>query len=118
MQFAQLVKELRSEYGAAVTLAAERIATAVFSSGRSINGILQRHGLTGTPTIMQQQVSTLLAPSTELGHGWLNWLQHNLTNRRPCIRLATSEGGIFGFGVERAIAGRSTSGVHMLEASQ
>lgn len=60
VQFAQLVKELRSEYGAAVTLAAERIATAVFASGRSINGILQRHGLTGTPTIMQQQVSILL----------------------------------------------------------
>ena len=61
VQFAQLVKELRSEYGAAVTLAAERIATAVFSSGRSINGILQRHGLTGTPAIMQQQVTHELA---------------------------------------------------------
>ncbi|KAK9868912.1 hypothetical protein WJX84_002762 [Apatococcus fuscideae] len=60
VQFAQLVKELRSEYGAAVTLAAERIATAVFSSGRSINAILQRHGLTGTPAIMQQQVEPVL----------------------------------------------------------
>ncbi|KAK9868824.1 hypothetical protein WJX84_006782 [Apatococcus fuscideae] len=60
VQFAQLVKELRSEYGAAVTLAAERIATAVFSGGRSINGILQRHGLTGTPAIMQQQVEPVL----------------------------------------------------------
>ncbi|KAK9806759.1 hypothetical protein WJX72_001747 [[Myrmecia] bisecta] len=60
-QFAQLVKELRSEYAAAVTNCAERIATALFvSQGRSIHAILQRYGLTGTPAIMQQQVGPVL----------------------------------------------------------
>ncbi len=57
-QFAQLVKELRSEYAAAVTSCAERIAGALFlRPGYSINTTLQRHGITGTPTVMQQQVS-------------------------------------------------------------
>ena len=56
-QFAQLVKELRSEYAAAVTSCAERIAGALFlRPGYSINTTLQRHGITGTPTVMQQQV--------------------------------------------------------------
>ena len=56
-QFAQLVKELRSEYAAAVTACAERIAGALFQRpGYSINASLHRHGVTGTPTIMQQQV--------------------------------------------------------------
>ena len=57
-QFAQLVKELRSEYAAAVTSCAERIAGALFlRPGYSINTTLQRHGITGTPTVMQQQAS-------------------------------------------------------------
>lgn len=59
-QFAQLVKELRSEYAAAVTACAERIAGALFQRpGYSINASLHRHGVTGTPTIMQQQVRRL-----------------------------------------------------------
>lgn len=56
-QFAQLVKELRSEYAGAVTACAARIAQGVFGpSGRSILRILEQHGITGTPTLMQQQV--------------------------------------------------------------
>ncbi len=56
-QFAQLVKELRSEYAAAVTACAERIAGALFQRpGYSINATLHRHGISGTPSIMQQQV--------------------------------------------------------------
>ena len=58
-QFAQLVKELRSEYAAAVTACAERIAGALFQRpGYSINATLHRHGISGTPSIMQQQVPT------------------------------------------------------------
>ena len=56
-QFAQLVKELRSEYAAAVTACAERIAGALFQRpGYSINATLHCHGISGTPSIMQQQV--------------------------------------------------------------
>lgn len=56
-QFAQLVKELRSEYAGAVTACAARIAQGVFGpSGRSILRILEQHGIAGTPTLMQQQV--------------------------------------------------------------
>ena len=59
-QFAQLVKELRSEYAGAVTACAARIAQGVFGpSGRSILRILEQHGITGTPTLMQQQASLL-----------------------------------------------------------
>ena len=59
-QFAQLVKELRSEYAAAVTACAERIAGALFQRpGYSINATLHRHGISGTPSIMQQQVCLL-----------------------------------------------------------
>ncbi len=60
-QFAQLVKELRSEYAGAVTACAARIAQGVFGpSGRSILRILEQHGITGTPTLMQQQASLLV----------------------------------------------------------
>ncbi|DBB16594.1 TPA: hypothetical protein ACH3X3_014851 [Trebouxia sp. C0006] len=60
-QFAQLVKELRSEYAAAVTACAERIAGALFQRpGYSINATLHRHGISGTPSIMQQQVGPVL----------------------------------------------------------
>ena len=56
-QFAQLVKELRSEYGGAVSAAASRISAALFAApGRSILRILEQHGVTGTPALMQQQV--------------------------------------------------------------
>ena len=56
-QFAQLVKELRSEYAGAVTAAAQRIAVALFAlPGRSLLRIMQQHGVTGTPALMQQQV--------------------------------------------------------------
>ena len=56
-QFAQLVKELRSEYGGAVSAAAARIVGRASSRapGRSILRILQQHGVTGTPALMQQQ---------------------------------------------------------------
>lgn len=54
------MKELRSEYAAAVTACAERIAGALFQRpGYSINATLHRHGISGTPSIMQQQVSLL-----------------------------------------------------------
>lgn len=60
-QLAQLVKELRSEYAAAVTACAERISAALFlRPGYSINTILHQHGIPGTPTIMQQQVGPVL----------------------------------------------------------
>lgn len=66
-QFAQLVKELRSEYAAAVTACAERIAGALFQRpGYSINATLHRHGISGTPSIMQQQV-LLIAHATSCG---------------------------------------------------
>ena len=53
------MKELRSEYAAAVTGCAERIAGALFQRpGYSINATLHRHGITGTPSIMQQQVAS------------------------------------------------------------
>lgn len=56
-QFAQLVKELRSEYAGAVTACALRIASGVFGmAGRSILRALQAHGVSGTPAVMQQQV--------------------------------------------------------------
>lgn len=69
-QFAQLVKELRSEYGGAVTACAARIAAGVFNAppGRSILRILQQHGITGTPTLMQQQVSCCVLPFLALYH--------------------------------------------------
>ena len=64
-QFAQLVKELRSEYAAAVTACAERIAGALFQRpGYSINATLHRHGISGTPSIMQQQVLLIPYAST------------------------------------------------------
>jgi hypothetical protein len=56
-QFAQLVKELRSEYAGAVTACAFRIASSVFGMpGRSILRALDAHGVSGTPAVMQQQV--------------------------------------------------------------
>lgn len=64
-QFAQLVKELRSEYAGAVTAAAARIAGALFAApGRSILRILQQHGVTGTPSLMQQQARAAPAQAT------------------------------------------------------
>lgn len=64
-QFAQLVKELRSEYAGAVTACAQRIAGGVFGmAGRSILRALQIHGVSGTPAIMQQQVG-----NSSFGHG-------------------------------------------------
>lgn len=55
-QFAQLVKELRSEYAGAVTGCAQRIATAVFSLGPRVLTLLQQHGLTGNPAQTAQEV--------------------------------------------------------------
>ena len=67
-QFAQLVKELRSEYGGAVTACAARIAAGVFGPPHtSILRILQTHGISGTPALMQQQV--LLLSSLMFRHG-------------------------------------------------
>ena len=55
-QFAQLVKELRSEYAGAITGCAQRIATAVFSLGPRVLTLLQQHGLTGNPAQTAQEV--------------------------------------------------------------
>lgn len=55
-QFAQLVKELRSEYAAAITGCAQRIATVAFSMGPRILTRLQQHGLTGNPAQTAQEV--------------------------------------------------------------
>lgn len=55
-QFAQLVKELRSEYAGAITGCAQRIATAVFSLGPRVLTLLQQHGLTGNPAMTAQEV--------------------------------------------------------------
>ena len=55
-QFAQLVKELRSEYAGAITGCAQRIAVAVFSLGPRVLTLLQQHGLTGNPAQTAQEV--------------------------------------------------------------
>lgn len=60
-QFAQLVKELRSEYAGAVTGCAQRIAIAVFSLGPRLLTLLQQHGLTGNPAQTAQEVSCSLS---------------------------------------------------------
>ncbi|KAK9839863.1 hypothetical protein WJX81_007158 [Elliptochloris bilobata] len=66
-QFAQLVKELRSEYGGAVSAAAARISGALFAApGRSILRILEQHGVTGTPALMQQQTGPVLEAMEEV----------------------------------------------------
>jgi hypothetical protein len=58
-QFAQLVKELRSEYAGAVTACAARIAQGVFRGANSIQRILEQHGVTGNMSVMQSQVLSL-----------------------------------------------------------
>lgn len=55
-QFAQLVKELRSEYAGAITGCAQRIASVSFSMGPRILTRLQQHGLTGNPAQTAQEV--------------------------------------------------------------
>ena len=89
-QFAQLVKELRSEYGGAVSAAASRISAALFAApGRSILRILEQHGVTGTPALMQQQVrgiqASAMSSCTWGGLSCASWSSMGLpAYRRPC----------------------------------
>ena len=55
-QFAQLVKELRSEYAGAITGCAQRIVSVVFTMEPRILTRLQQHGLTGNPAQTAQEV--------------------------------------------------------------
>lgn len=65
-QFGQLVKELRSEYGGAVTGCAQRISQAVFSLGPRVLTLLQQHGLTGNPAQTAQEVCPQQSSATLL----------------------------------------------------
>ena len=53
--FDQLVKELRSEYAAAVTACAQRIHRALADRRRSIRLALDKYGVSGDPGVMQEQ---------------------------------------------------------------
>ena len=72
-QFAQFVKELRSEYAGAVTGCAQRIVSVVFSMEPRILTRLQQHGLTGNPAQTAQEVSVSLIaiPTSEGNQLWL-----------------------------------------------
>lgn len=56
--FDQLVKELRSEYAAAVTACAQRIHKALAEGRRKgrIRSVLDKYGMSSDPGIMQEQV--------------------------------------------------------------
>ncbi len=68
--FDQIVKELRSEYAAAVTACAQRIHSALAENRRSIRAALERYGVNGGPGAMQEQVpqlqAVLIAPELSL----------------------------------------------------
>ena len=53
--FDQLVKELRSEYAAAVTACAQRIHKALADNRHSIRSALERFGVSGDAGVMQEQ---------------------------------------------------------------
>lgn len=57
--FNQLVKELRSEFAAAVTACAQRIHSALADSTCSIRAALEQFGVTGDSGVMQEQVTLL-----------------------------------------------------------
>lgn len=56
--FDQLVKELRSEYAAAVTACAQRIHKALAENRHSIRSALDKFGVSGDPGVMQEQART------------------------------------------------------------
>lgn len=57
--FNQLVKELRSEFAAAVTACAQRIHTALADNRCSIRAALEQYGVTGDSGVIQEQVTLL-----------------------------------------------------------
>lgn len=65
--FDQLVKELRSEYAAAVTACAQRIHSSLAQHKCSIRAGLERYGVSGNPGVMQEQASPLVKLTAMLG---------------------------------------------------
>ncbi|CAK0784807.1 hypothetical protein CVIRNUC_008011 [Coccomyxa viridis] len=66
-QFAQLVKELRSEYSGAVQACAFRISQGVTNQANSsLKSILEQHGISGTPTLLQQLTGPMLEKVEEV----------------------------------------------------
>ncbi len=59
--FNQLVKELRSEYAAAVTACAQRIHSALADHRCSIRAALENYGITNDSAVLMEQVTTLWA---------------------------------------------------------
>ena len=53
--FDQLVKELRSEYAAALPACAQRIQMALAENERSIRAALKKYGVNGEAGVMQEQ---------------------------------------------------------------
>ncbi|PSC72196.1 plant MNA5-17 [Micractinium conductrix] len=77
-QFAQLVKELRSEYFAAITLCAERLGAELAKMGAtSVVQLLRRDGVYATT----QQLSSALMRIMEEVEKLLHWLSNVLDNR-------------------------------------
>ena len=66
--FDQLVKELRSEYAAAVTACAGRIHTALGEGRGSIRTALDKYGVNGDPGIMQEQAHPPPQPPSPPAH--------------------------------------------------
>lgn len=66
-QLAQLVKELRCEYGGAVTAAAARLAAAVFRlPGRCVRAVLDEHGSSASPAAVAAGVAPALEALEEV----------------------------------------------------
>ncbi len=59
--FNQLVKELRSEYAAAVTACAQRIHSALADHSCSIRAALEKYGITIDSAVLMEQVTALCA---------------------------------------------------------
>lgn len=59
--FNQLVKELRSEYAAAVTACAQRIHSALADHRCSIRAALEKYGITNDSAVLMEQVTALCA---------------------------------------------------------
>ena len=59
--FNQLVKELRSEYAAAVTACAQRIHSALADYRCSISAALEKYGITNDSAVLMEQVTALCA---------------------------------------------------------
>ncbi|KAL6780540.1 CGL46 [Auxenochlorella protothecoides x Auxenochlorella symbiontica] len=77
-QSAQLVKELRSEYFAAITLCAERLAAELAANpATSTLLLLRRDGLTAHPSQLQSALSSIMEELERL----LHWLSSSLDTR-------------------------------------